>query len=347
MPIKLSQKQIIIIGGGILIVAGLVALIYFSTRQINNSGPPVILTVWGTEDPGGISALVAAYPSAKTSYVQVDTATYREKLLAALAAGVGPDVFEIENRDLAQWRSVIAPFPTSSAQISPLQVSQLFPDVVTQDFVFRGQIYGLPLSIDTLAMFYNKDLFNTAGIATPPVTWSDFLMDIAPLRAMNAQGQLVRAAAAIGGSRASVPNAPDLISLLMMQNGAQMTSGDLTSATFASQTNNKGIDAFNFYIQFANAASPNYTWNDGMGNAITSFVNGKTAIMFGYQADLAAIEAKAPFLNIGIAPMLQAKGATIAVNYPDYMGLVAAKAGKSVVTAQNLVLYLTMAELKL
>ena len=127
-----------------------------------------------------------------------------------------------------------------------------------------------------------------------------------------------------------------------------MVVGDIvnssSSATFASQTNNKGIDAFNFYIQFANAASPNYTWNDGMGNAITSFVNGKTAIMFGYQADLAAIEAKAPFLNIGIAPMLQAKGATIAVNYPDYMGLVAAKAGKSVVTAQNLVLYLTMAQ---
>ena len=38
--------------------------------------------------------------------------------------------------------------------------------------------HALPLSIDTLAMIYNKDLFNTAGIATVPATWEGLQADL-------------------------------------------------------------------------------------------------------------------------------------------------------------------------
>ena len=106
-------------------------------------------------------------------------------------------------------------------------------------------------------MIYNKDLFNTAGIATVPTTWEGLQADLPSLRVTNAQGQITQAALALGGSETSIYNAPDIIFLLMMQNGAQMTSAGGSSVTFASGTNGSdasGINAFNYYLQFANAA---------------------------------------------------------------------------------------------
>jgi len=45
------------------------------------------------------------------------------------------------------------------------------------DFLYQGQPYASPLSINTLALFYNRDLLNEAGIVLPPVTWEEFVND--------------------------------------------------------------------------------------------------------------------------------------------------------------------------
>ncbi len=343
MPATFTKKQIIIVGAGVALVVVVGVLFYLGLRPRPNTGPQIALTVWGTENQELMGGVLGSYPNGKVTYVQVPAAGYQSKLLAALAAGSGPDVFEVTNRSVPQWRSVIAPMPAAIAQsFGQLQMSQLFPDVVAEDFTQGGQLFGLPLSIDTLAMVYNKDLFNAAGIAFPPKTWDDFDADAAKLRSVNPQGQITQAAAVIGGSSATVPNAADLLSLLMLQNGAQMTDEARTAATFAT-ANNAGIAAFNFYLQFANAASPYYTWSDNIGKGLDSFVGGKAAIVFLYQSDLAALKQKAPFLNIGVAPMPQPTGATITINYPRYAGFVAAKAGQSA-AAWNLILYLGMTD---
>ena len=145
-------------------------------------------------------------------------------------------------------------------------------------------------------MIYNRDFFDSTGIAAPPTTWDDFEKDITKLRTLNQTGQITRAGAAIGGSETSIADAPDLLALLMLQNGTAMTDANHSSAQFANGTmGNTGPAAFNFYLQFANASSPYYTWNDGMGDAVQSFIQGKTAIIFGYHSELADIKAKAPF----------------------------------------------------
>ena len=275
----------------------------------------------------------------------VDPAGYENKVLSALAAGKGPDVFEISNRDLPKWQSALAYMPTSTfaAQFDLAKMRSYFPSVVEKDFAVDDQIYALPLYIDTLAMIYNQDFFDSAGIATPPKTWTDFQNDILKLRVLNGQGQIVRAAAALGGSERSISNAPDLVSLFMLQNGTVMTTDGFSSVQFANgnRSSGTGLSAFDFYLQFANAASPYYTWNDGMGDAVQSFIQGKTAIIFDYQSALATIKAKAPFLNVGVAAMPQPKDATIAINYPKYQGLAVSKQGKSLSAAWDFVLYLT------
>jgi multiple sugar transport system substrate-binding protein len=353
MPkIKLTQQQIVIIAIGAVVIIGLGMLFVFSGRKKSSTAQPIILSVWGIDDKKAFNSLITYYtqynPAAKITYTQINPADYENDLLRAFAEGRGPDVFEIGNRALPKWQSVLAALPEAYAsQFGLLQLKNDFPETVQSDFVNNPTvtstgIYALPLSIDTLAMFYNKDLFDSAGIAVPPATWDDFETDVQKLRVLGAGGQITRAAAALGGSETSISEAPDILSLLMLQEGTQMTSGDFSAATFAGgDSTSAGVSAFNFYLQFANAASPYYTWSDAMGNDIQSFVNKQVAIIFGYHDALGAIRAKAPFMNIGIAPVPQPTGATFPVSYPKYNGLAVYKGSPSVVGAWQFILTLT------
>ncbi len=337
-----TQKQIVIIGAGIVLLAAVFLFISTGIKKAPVVLQPYVVTVWGTESRALFDDLSLAYagvrPNAIVNYLQFDPATYENKLVTALAAGNGPDVFEIGNRSLARWKSLLAPLPTStffSGQIDPPKMQAIFPSVVADDFVSNGSIYGLPFSIDTLAMIYNRDYFDSAAIALPPKTWDDFDNDVLKLRIVSATGTISRAAVAMGGTRQNIVNGDDLLYLLMLQDGVQMVSGNRSAATFGS-----GVGALNFYLQFANPASLYYTWNDSMGDARQSFLQGKSAIYFGYYSDLLSIRHDAPFLNIGVAPMPQPSGATISVNYPRYTGLVAAKRG-DVTHAWDFILTLT------
>ena len=358
MPTKFTQKQLIIIGAAVLFVL-IGGVIFFMSIRSNTGGQSSLtLTIWGTDSQQAMNDVIQSYAGpgsgtqAQIKYTQIDPSEYQSKLLSALAAGTGPDIFEIPNRDLAQWQSVATPIPaTLTTTFNQVTLQSDFPDVVSTDFVYGssavggGNIYALPLSIDTLAMIYNKDLFNTAGIATVPTTWEGLQADLSALRVVNAQGQITQAALALGGSETSVPNAPDIIFLLMMQNGAQMTSADGTSVTFATGGANggdtSGLNAFNYYLQFANAADSNYTWNDGMGTALTSFTQGKTAVIFDYSSALAAIKAQAPFLNYGVAAMPQPANATVAINYAKYNGLAVSRSSVNIASAWNFIINLT------
>ncbi len=351
MPTKFTQKQLIIIGVAVLFVLIGGVVFFLSIRTKSSSQSAVTLTIWGTDSQKAFNDVIGAYagPGSGTQsnikYVQIDPAQYQNRLLAALAAGTGPDVFEIPNRDLPQWQSVAAPIPaTLATTFNQVTLQSDFPDVVSTDFVSGGTIYALPLSIDTLAMIYNKDLFNTAGLATVPTTWEGLQADLPALRVVNTQGQITQAALALGGSETSIPNAPDIIFLLMMQNGTTMTSVDGTTVKFATGVNGgdtSGPNAFNYYLQFANAAGSNYTWNDGMGTALNSFVQGKAAVIFDYSSALATITAQAPFLNYGVAGMPQPANATVAVNYAKYNGLAVSRSSTQVAGAWNFIISLT------
>ncbi len=344
---KFTQKQIGIVVGGVLLLAIIFGAFYFGLRPASQSAKAT-LTVWGTDPTSVFQDMASAYkivaPGATINYTQIDAANYDQTLLKAFAAGTGPDLFEIGNREMPKWQSVTAPIPatlSSSFNLSILQNN--FPTAVAQDFVLNNQIYALPLDLDTLAMYYNKDIFDSAGIVYPPSNWNDFEADIAKLKIVNAQGQITRAAAAIGGSETSIANAPDLVSLLMLQNGTQMVSSDGTTATFDSggvSGSNPGLNAFNFYLQFANSASPYYTWNDAMGDAVQNFVAGNTAILFDYASGIKEIKQKAPFLNFGLAAMPQPGSSTIAVNYPQYEGLAVSRQGQ-VAAAWQFILFAT------
>ncbi len=347
MPIKLTQKQIIILGGSTLVIV-IVVLAF----MLGGSTAPKVgqyqLTVWGTQDASVWSQIITDYqafrPNVTVKYPSVNANSYDATLLNALAAGNGPDIFEINNRQLLENLSRIT--PVSSQQFNISQLGNLFPDVVNSDFTFNGQIYALPLNMDTLALFYNGNMFNTGHVALAPPTWSNIEALVPVFKKSDSKGQINQAAIALGGSSLTVNYAPDILSLLMLQYGANMAQigSNGYQASFAeSQTDNPGLNAFNFYLNFATPDKADYTWNDNLGDSFDNFASGKVAMVLAYNKDIGTIQNKNAYLNFKIAPAPQFNPAK-PVSYADYQGLVVSTQSKAPSWAWDFITYLTTSD---
>lgn len=338
--VNLSRKQFIIIGAIVAVVVGALLFFLLNLRQSRfGSGEKVSLSVVGIDPPEAWTGIIASYnilaPNVTINYESSDQASYKDKLLNSLASGRGPDIFYIGNHDLLSESNKIV--PVSQAALDLPRLRELFPAVVERDFVFKGKIGALPLYIDTLATIYNRDIFDQAGVAVPPKTWDEFLRILPQLRQFGSGGQVSRAAAAIGGTEKSVNAGVDLLNLLMLQNGARMNDAENKTALFAS--GESGPKAFDFYLQFANAASPNFTWSDGMGDSVSAFASGKTAIIFNYLSSAQAAKNINTFLDVGVSPMLQPSGASSDINYANYHGLAVSSQSRAQSWAWDFVLF--------
>ena len=319
-------------------------------RVKESAQPQATLTVWGVFDTQGTwNDLLNKYnsyrPNVRASYRELNPQTYEAELLNALAAGKGPDIFMFHNTWLPKHLDKIAPLP--ELQFPFIKYREIFPQVAEQDFAPNGTVYASPLYLDTLAMFYNKDLFDKAGIALLPKTWSDFQTAVKKLTEVNPNTNVItRSGAAIGGSEKSINRATDLLGLLMLQSGAKMVDSDFGRATFGASLSDKkpGLSSLTFYTQFANPASPYYTWNEDLHYSVDNFTEGGTAILFNYSHQTSVIKSKNPFLNFGIAETPQLAESDQPVAYANYWGLAVSNKSKAQDWAWDFIIYATTNE---
>jgi multiple sugar transport system substrate-binding protein len=239
--------------------------------------------------------------------------------------------------------------PVTTQSLTLKDLKNNFVDVVYSDVVLNkdgvDKIFGLPLYMDTMAMYYNTDLFNNAGISQPPQYWNlEFQQDVKKLTKQNSQGNIVQSGVAMGSS-ANIQRSQDILSLLMMQNGAVMMNGG--SVTFQSvppgsqQGYNPGLEALRFYTDFSNPDKDVYCWNSNQPNSLTMFEQGNLAIMFDYAYDLPTIKAAAPKLNFSVAKMPQIQGNSNLVNYANYWLETVSTKSKNVDAAWNFIQFET------
>jgi len=285
----------------------------------------------------------------KVLYRQFSYEDYEKGLIDALAAGTGPDIIMIHNTWLPKHGDKLKTLPaTISGQKQPLLTIQdykaNFVDVAFDDFVFNNQIYGLPLYVDTLALFYNKDTFNSVGITRPPQDWEEFNNDVETITRLDGSGQITQSAAAVGTAR-NINRSTDILSALMIQTGVRMTDTDNRSASFASSFNSipVGEQALRYYTDFANPSVRTYTWNDVQHYSVDAFTEGKTAMMFNYSHEVEVLKNKSSRLNFGIAPMPQVSSTNIK-NYANYWGAGVSVGSKYPNEAWKFITYLTSKE---
>lgn len=327
-------KIVLIIIFGIIIFA--VLLIFLGVVPGLQKNDPknqiVSLEFWGVFDRRDVmEKATSIIPGFKITYKEVDAKNYEADLINALASDNGPDVFMVHNSWIPKHKDKLIPVTAKDLGISSLR--DLYPTVVAQDFAPDNYIYALPLWMDNLALFYNKDIFDQKGVLFPPKDWKEFQEAVSQIKEIDSSGNLVLPAASMGGSSKSVFKSQDILSLLMLQTGVKMVSDDFSRATFASQ----GYKALDFYTDFSNPKSEFYTWNDSVGSSIDLFAKEKLGMMIGYASTLDAIKSRNQFINFGVANLPIPKSGGERVDYADYWGLAVSKKAKDPSGAWNFI----------
>jgi ABC-type glycerol-3-phosphate transport system substrate-binding protein len=304
-------------------------------------------SVWDSSDT--FSDIIAAYrtlhPNISIKYRKLRYEEYESTLIDGFAEDRGPDIFSVHAGWMKRYQTKLTPLPptitmaysvtTGSIQktetvelrtatsLTTAQMQNDFVPAVYDNAVLSGQIYGLPLSVDTMVLYYNRDLLNNAGVTDIPVYWNDsFLQAVKKLTRKNEQGDIVQAGVPLGASL-NIERYTDILSLLMMQNGAEMVDSQgrvsfhKTPAGF-SQDAAPGAEALRFYTDFANPLKDVYTWDADMPNSLQAFIDGTSAFFFGYAYHAPQIRARAPRLNFGVGKMLQIEGSKLETNFANF-----------------------------
>ncbi len=326
------------------ILIGVIGFVVFITiiwilAGIQSSPAKVTLEFWGVFDERkDFDAIIKKFQGinheARINYKQFSYEDYEKNLVDAMAAGKGPDILLIHNSWLAKHENKLSPQPVPNKKnlegfMGIADFKNQFVDVVYNDLVIGDKIYAMPLYVDTLALYYNKDLLNSAGITRAPANWEEFNQDVQLLTRLDKSGNVTQSGAAIGTAR-NINRSTDILMALMIQNGTIMTNSSNAGATFAKPVNSEqtGQNALQYYVDFANPLKKVYTWNDSQHYSIDAFVEGKVAMMFNYSHEVQVLKSKAPRLNVGVAPMPQASSLE-AKNYSDYWAVAVALGSKN------------------
>jgi hypothetical protein len=155
--------------GGPALVAGWLAALSVPALAQPVAKAPLRLLVWINGDKGYNGLQKVGDTFAAESGVQVvvqHPESAPDKFAAAAAAGKGPDIFCWPHDRVGEWARSGLIVPVKP----PARIKAEIEDSAWQAFTFKGQIWGYPLSIESIGLIYNKAL-----VRTPPATFDEVI----------------------------------------------------------------------------------------------------------------------------------------------------------------------------
>lgn len=173
-PRTFRRRSLLLAGASTPLVGGLGSVLSASAQEKQTityytfSAAPDHLT--------DLQKMVDAFQTANPSItVKVQTAAYADyftALQARVTGGDAPDVYELDYQNFVGYASKGQLLDlTSYASANAAVTARYYPKAYTA-FAYKGVQYGLPESFSGVVLFYNKDLFDKAGLAYPNSSWT-------------------------------------------------------------------------------------------------------------------------------------------------------------------------------
>ncbi len=266
VPKKSFPKVLIWVGIAVLVI--ILALIGVSLFTKVKPGSSTI-TWWGMwEDATVVTPLISAYeashPNVKITYIKQSQQDYRERLTSALARNTGPDIFTFHNTWVPMFKNDLDTLPASV--MNPADFAKAFYPIMSSDLTSGNGIVGIPLGYDSLTLYINEDIFNKAG-KTPPSTWDELRTLARELTVKDDQGIITQSGIALGRTE-NVDHWPEILALMMLQNGVDLTV----------PTGKPAEDAITFFTVFS---SVDGVWDATLPPSTQAFAGGKVAMYIG------------------------------------------------------------------
>ncbi len=180
-----------------------------SNAGAGNATGPVRLLVFGApEELAAYRTLVGAYGKAHPDRpVQLVEASDRTDLVARLATSIAggepPDLFLMNYRFYGQFavKDALEPLDDRIAASQVIDPADYYP-VAMEAFRWRGRQLCLPQNVSSLAVYYNRTLFEKHGVALPRPgwTWND-LLTTATAMTRDARGGIIRGTESEGAAQ--------------------------------------------------------------------------------------------------------------------------------------------------
>lgn len=340
----MNKVQIVIIV--ISIIAVIIAVVKFAGFQSGptfnpGGGASGTLTIWGSESSTFFEKAVLNYKQANgisITYVQKDPRTFDREIVEALASKTGPDLIITTTSWIADNHNKLTP-PTAEI-ITPETFSSTFVDLATFSFIENKTIWALPLWIDPLVLYWNKDLFNAKSIALPPKDWDEFTDDSQVLAIIAGNNSIERAGAAMGRAR-NIPRYKEILSLLLLQQRSDIEGGLFDLAV---DKRNASISPVRFYTDFGKSGVGIYTWNTTLPQPQELFGQGKLGMMLDFASAVPIIERASPHATFAISGAPQTRGSEAPIHTADVIGITVAANSKQYLAAWKFAEWLSGSE---
>ncbi|GAB3841659.1 ABC transporter substrate-binding protein [Dactylosporangium cerinum] len=263
------------------------------------TGPKVTINLWNgfTGGDGDIFKKLVDQFNTEHANIAITVATYKwedyyAKLPGAVSSGNGPDIAVMHMDMLATFaaRKVIQPVDDVASALG-LSESD-FAATVWKGGLYQSKRYGIPLDMHPVGMYYNKALFQKAGLdpAKPPTNRSEFEATLTALKGAGIQGFWISPFQFTGGMTGYS---------LVHQFGGTLYNADATKATFNSD---QAVEAVSWLTKLiADGHSPANVGQDADYLALKSNQNAININGIWQVNDLK----KSPDVQWGVAPVPQ------------------------------------------
>lgn len=250
-----------------------------------------------------IDQFVSEYPGLRINYRKfTDFREYQDVILNEMAEGRGPDIFSMQNtwfksnfRKLTPMPEYLAPPETTLPEVfAEVFVDVAYRDLVRPDEYGVDRVYALPMTVDTLALYYNRAHFEDRIPARgrPASTWEGIKEDVLLLNRADVDFNLLEIGGIALGLSENITRAVDILYLLFLQYGVQFYNENVSAAIFTGEqrglTARPAVDALELFVGFADDRQRHYSWDthladpDADSNEIDAFARGRVSMIVGY-----------------------------------------------------------------
>lgn len=149
-----------------------------SSSSASSHGGKVTLTygIWDKNQLPAAQKIIAAFhkthPKISVKVAVTPTPTYWTKLQTSVTSGTAPDVFWMNLSNLQLYASGKALLPlTKQIKDAKIDMSQ-FAKAIADGYQYQGQKWCMPKDVDSVGLWYNKKLFQDAGVSLPTANWT-------------------------------------------------------------------------------------------------------------------------------------------------------------------------------
>lgn len=316
---------VVVFAGAVLVFSGLIS---FGSKQADST-PQGVVDLWGIVPQEAIEPYINDFNATDRgytiSYREHNPSTLAQDLIVALANNASPDAIIFSSETFAQFKDKLYPIPYAAYS------ERLYRDTNidgAQIFLSKDGIVGLPLVVDPLVVYYNKDILAQSNFVVPVRTWANLQQVASRITKRDTRNTITQSTIALG-TASNINNVRDILSALFMQAGSPIVAYDpgtdrstaVLQNTDPTEETSPLAQALSFYTSFSNPTNSNYSWNNAFGSSLSQFLAGKSAYYIGRASELFTIQAQNPNLNFDVVQLFQTGASARPITFGSFLGV--------------------------